>query len=369
MPVAVGSVKMAQGSSGFPGLQGVSKVWLEGSNDLNDVRQWVLVAELTFDNSISQVMVPSTVSRVTPPYSPLLQARNASGGEYVEWWFESAERSVLPPAPAHAELLRHVPWGIVCAAVSAAGGESYTGVAMHSGLERNNNAAKPVARNFSGSGAVDHSSLVISVGGRGISSWEVAEVAVWDHALSYAHLSEVVTYYHETFSLPSGHSWRRNWGALPRAMTTAAIHDTQYGIMYCAAAVALPCMAPSGRVCSAGETGSHAQHILGVDARLLSVYHPQIVGDTAAGCRAVMICSGCACTGADVPSWQGSFSDGSGAQNYSNGVTCQVVLSLARSLGSCARSHPSHLSLTASRARSISQCNCMAWVRLAVISS
>ena len=56
-PVKVGAVVMAQGSGGWPGLQGVRKVWLEGSNDDN-MKQWERVADLTFEAPVDTAYAP-----------------------------------------------------------------------------------------------------------------------------------------------------------------------------------------------------------------------------------------------------------------------------------------------------------------------
>ena len=49
--VQVSAVKMAQGSADFPGFQGVSKVWLEGSDD---GANWERVSELAFDAAVDR---------------------------------------------------------------------------------------------------------------------------------------------------------------------------------------------------------------------------------------------------------------------------------------------------------------------------
>ena len=237
------------------------------------------------------------VSRSSGDY--LLQARKLSDGNYGKFWFQVAEE--LHESVWDVRILSHVPWSILCASVTSLFNDSenssqfptkeeearqiehkdgsFSGISMHSGLLRGEFGSRMQIRHFAASGSLNHSELVISVGGRNTTAWEVAELSVWNRSLSLDELSEVMTYYHQVYSIPSERNWRDKWSIPPKPITPAEIHDADMGVMYCAAAATLPCMAPSGRVCSAGFAAPHSRQPLGVDSQMREVYH-QVFSDS-----------------------------------------------------------------------------------------
>ena len=179
---------------------------------------------------------------------------------------------------------------------------------------------------FSGTGTVNHSQLVISAGGGDNVAWEMAELSIWNEALSHEELFAVMKYYQDSYRIPTGHSWL-GWQA-PQPMTEAYISDSESGVPFCAAVDELPCLAPSGRVCTAGEASANDRHLLGVDAQLLLPYQLAYSDASESGCKALVTCSGCGCQGGGDALQYGRLFDGSAESNYANDLECIFNISL-----------------------------------------
>jgi hypothetical protein len=98
--------------------------------------------------------------------------------------------------------------------------------------------------------------------------------------------------------------------------------------MYCAVADELPCVASSGRLCTASSLSANGRQALGVDSKLLSAYR---VASSSGGpmCNATVTCSGCGgCETSKTATGYGSFSDGSGPSKYDQDVKCIFNISL-----------------------------------------
>jgi hypothetical protein len=210
----------------------------------------------------------------------------------------------------------------MCASVESAN-NTFSGVAMQAGLLRGASASKIQVKNFNGTGPVNHSQFKIVVGGGNNTAWEMAELTVWDRRLSFQELKDLMRFYYEVYAIPSGHSWLDRWGAAPKPMAEAHFDDSILGVMYCAAAVSLPCVAPSGRLCTANVAAVDDKSVFGVYSQLWNIYHPY----KDERCKALLSCSGCACESSKVASWLGDFNDGSGPNQYANDLVCVFNIS------------------------------------------
>ena len=213
-------------------------------------------------------------------------------------------------------------------------GEQYTGLTLVAKgsadhlVMRVAYANEITMRNFTGTGMVNHSGLVISAGSPDSAGWEIAELTVWKEQLSIDELKAAMQYYKLLYSSPSGRFWiDKKWGKIPLTMTTSHIRDSEMNSTYCAAADQLPCVAPSGRLCTGSFLSEHGRQALGVDSQLLSPYRVAFpVNDPM--CTATVTCSGCGCNTSEIPIGYGSLSDGSGSSQYNNGVKCIFNISL-----------------------------------------
>jgi hypothetical protein len=172
-----------------------------------------------------------------------------------------------------------------------------------------------------------------------------AYLSVWKESLSVFELETVMQYYKALYSIHSGSFWMDKWGKLPPAMARSHIRDSgmpspaspfedsgpprleDWDSMYCAVADELPCVASSGRLCTASSLSANGRQALGVDSKLLSAY--RVASSAGPVCNATVACSGCGgCETSKTAIGYGNFSDGSGPSKYDQDVKCIFNISL-----------------------------------------